>query len=155
MKLVYFVVNKYYPTFSQDEDIIQTGMIGLCNAANTWDEERSTFATYAVKCIHNAILKEFRRRKKHKGVLSLDYEYGDDGDEAVTLGELLVGDEDVPYVDVDDFYERLNPADKQIFDMMQSGLKGVQIAEILGISPQRIHQKVRRIRKVWMKLNGD
>ena len=28
MKLVYYIINKHYPTYSYNEDVIQEGMVG-------------------------------------------------------------------------------------------------------------------------------
>ena len=66
MRLVHFVLNKYYPGYTKDEDIIQCGMVGLVGAANTFDESKGTFSTYAVRCVMNQINTELRNRKKYK-----------------------------------------------------------------------------------------
>ena len=34
---VYFIINKYYPTFRYDEDVIQAGMLGLVISANKYN----------------------------------------------------------------------------------------------------------------------
>ena len=70
MNLVYFVISKYYPTFIHDEDIVQSGMLGLCKAADKWDESKSKFSTYAGRCIRNEINQEFIRRKPFSKVIS-------------------------------------------------------------------------------------
>ena len=51
MKLVHFVVNKYYPTFNGNEDVSQVGMVGLCKAALAWNPEKTTFTTCACNYI--------------------------------------------------------------------------------------------------------
>jgi RNA polymerase sporulation-specific sigma factor len=155
INLVYYVIHEYYPTSCKDEDIVQTGMVGLCYAANHWDEEKSSFSTFAVICIRSAINKEFRARNKHNGILSLEYEYSDSEGETNTIGDTLVGEEDVPFFDVDTFVEKLNPNDQEVFDLLMKGFNGVQIANKIGISPQRAHQQVRRLRKVWGKFNEN
>lgn len=152
---MYFVIHTYYPTFRQDEDVIQAGMLGLCQAANTWNEELSAFSTYATTCIKFAICKEFSRRKKHKGVLSLDYEYSDHEGETKTLGDTLIGDEDVDFVDLENIYKHITERDREIIEMRQYGLTNKQIAEKYGVSEQMIHKRVRKIRKIWRKVNGD
>ena len=69
--LVYFVVNKYYPSFSKDEDIVQCGMVGLCNAVEKW-EKKGKFSSYATKCILNEIRRELKDRAKRKVEISLE-----------------------------------------------------------------------------------
>ena len=102
MNLVYFIISREYPTYLQDEDIIQSGMLGLCKAANSW-EERGLFSTYAGRCIRNEIRQEFVRRKPHSKLVSLEANVNDES----TLGDLIVGEEDVVYLDDEQFYSQL------------------------------------------------
>ena len=77
LRLVYHIVHEHYPTFKNDEDIVQCGMVGLCKAANTWDANKGVFSTYACKCIRNEINKEFNDLEvSHLSDLK-DYEYND------------------------------------------------------------------------------
>ena len=155
INLVYYIVHKYYPTFVDDEDIIQCGMLGLCRAANTWDETKSVFSTYASMCILNEIKMEFRKRKKHKGVLSLEYEYDDTKDSIVELKDMIIGDEDVDYVDVHSIYNQFTPFEKKIFDYRKMGVTGVEIANKLGCSKQMISKTLRKMKRKWKFINGD
>lgn len=59
---VYYIIHKYYPTFSKDEDIIQSGMVGLVKAANKFDASKGKFSTYAGVIIKNEIAKELKLR---------------------------------------------------------------------------------------------
>lgn len=146
IELVYYIVHKHYPTFVDDEDIIQCGMLGLCKAANTWDENKSTFSTYAGKCIRNEINYEFRNRKKHQGVLSLDYEYSNDSDEDITLKDTVVGQDDVDYVDATFVYQNLNPLECEIVDCKRKGMTTIEIANQLGCSKKTVATKIRKIK---------
>lgn len=71
IKLVYFFINKYYPSFSKDEDIIQCGMLGLCKAAKKWKQE-GEFSSYACQCILNEVRTELRNRAKKQVEISLE-----------------------------------------------------------------------------------
>lgn len=65
MRLVAHVVKKYNLQDREMEDLISVGTIGLIKAVNTFDMDKgSRLATYAAKCIENAILPQmgFRRR---------------------------------------------------------------------------------------------
>lgn len=156
MNLVYFLVNKYYPTFNMDEDIIQCGMEGLCKAANTWEEGKSEFSTYASKCVLHEIYKEFQRRCRHKDVMSLGYPIAtSDKDCATTAGDLIVGEEDVDYVDYESFYEQLKPKEKLIVDYRRMGLTNEEIANKLGCHENSVSRKVRELRYLWRFINGN
>lgn len=57
MRLVAHIVKKYINTTQEQEDLISIGTIGLIKAINTFDPEKgSRLATYAARCIDNAIL---------------------------------------------------------------------------------------------------
>ena len=145
MKLVHHIINKQYPTFRYDEDIIQAGMVGLCKAADTWEQSKSEFSTYACKCILNEIRKEFSSRKKHKGVLSLDYPSKTDESENTSFGDCLVGDEDVAYVDLDDFYSRLSVDEMEVLKKESQGYSTEEIAKLCGHSIQKVWKILRII----------
>ncbi|MBQ3014894.1 MAG: sigma-70 family RNA polymerase sigma factor [Clostridia bacterium] len=57
LRLVSHIVRKYYSSNKNQEDLISIGSIGLCKAVDTFNVGNGTkFATYAAKCIQNAIL---------------------------------------------------------------------------------------------------
>ena len=69
LRLVAHVAKKYQGTDYETEDLLSVGTIGLIKAVNTFDPERgrpigSYLATYAAKCIENAILSQMRFWKK-------------------------------------------------------------------------------------------
>ena len=154
MNLVHYLIKTYYPTFSSDEDIIQAGMVGLCQAANTWDEKLSSFSTYASRCILNSIRKEFSARKKHHGLLSLDYEVG--GEEGtIPFGDLLEGDKDIDFVDIEPVMKRLSPTEREVLSLLTSGMSPSDITHKYGWTKQRTNNIMRKIRLVWRNYNGD
>lgn len=148
MNLVYSFLSKEYPTFLYDEDIVQCGMLGLCRAANTWDENISKFSTYAWKCIRTEVVDEFRKRAKHNGVLSLDYEKTDKNGDTTTFGSTLIGEEDVNYVDLSFNTDLLTDKQKQVFELYKTGLSVPEIAKKIGISKQHAWETMRKIRKL-------
>lgn len=144
MKLVYFVINKHFPHYRDDEDLAQVGMIGLCNAANSWDEAKGTFANFAVNCIYNVICMEFRARNKEKASYSLDHIYSNSEDGETTLADILVGDSDVDWVDVEEIYSLLTEKEKIIVDMKRQGLNNAEIGRKLGVSRMCVSQHLRK-----------
>ena len=57
LRLVSHIVRKYYGTAKNQEDLVSIGSIGLVKAVDSFNPENGTrFATYAAKCIQNAIL---------------------------------------------------------------------------------------------------
>ena len=57
LRLVAHIMKKYYASESDQEDLISIGTIGLIKAVNSYRLEKNIkFATYASRCIENAIL---------------------------------------------------------------------------------------------------
>lgn len=61
LRLVAHIIKKYYASYRDQEDLISIGTIGLIKAANSFNSSKGTkFATYASRCIENAILSQMR-----------------------------------------------------------------------------------------------
>ena len=147
MGLVYSVILKEYPTFIRDEDVIQSGMLGLCKAADKWDESKSKFTTYAWTSIRNTINKELSGRAKHQGVLSLDYMVGTPDGEKVPLGEIIPAEEDIAFAK-SEFDERcLTKRELEVYDLLLQGYTRKEIARILGKAVVTINAIVRTIKR--------
>ena len=57
LRLVAHIVRKYYGSSAGEEDLISIGTIGLIKSVDSYDAENGArFATYAARCIQNAIL---------------------------------------------------------------------------------------------------
>ena len=59
LRLVAHIVKKYYVTCKNQEDLISIGTIGLIKAVDSFDSANGArFATYAGRCLQNAILSQ-------------------------------------------------------------------------------------------------
>ena len=59
LRLVAHIIKKYYASYRDQEDLISIGTIGLIKAASSFNSGKGTkFATYASRCIENAILSQ-------------------------------------------------------------------------------------------------
>ena len=156
MKLVYYIINKYYPSFLHDEDVVQEGMVGLCKAASAWDESKSKFSTFASMCILNEIRYYFRGNMKHQGILSLDNRSGSSDGESISFIDMMVGDEDVvlDYVDFGLFYNTLTEDEKELIGLSLDHTEH-EIADIIGMSQPTVSRKLRKIRLKWRKFIGN
>lgn len=62
LRLVSHIIKKYYANYDEQEDLISIGTIGLIKAIDSFDADKGTrLATYAARCIENAILSLRRR----------------------------------------------------------------------------------------------
>ncbi len=65
LRLVAHIIKKYYATYSDQDDLISIGTIGLIKAINTFKPEKNIkLATYASRCIENEVLMHFRSARK-------------------------------------------------------------------------------------------
>lgn len=66
LRLVAHIIKKHYPNARDQEDLVSIGTIGLIKAVNTFRPDKGIrLATYASRCIENAILtqRNYRRMK--------------------------------------------------------------------------------------------
>lgn len=152
MKLVYFALHKYYPKrFAYDEDLIQCGMIGLCEAADKYDPEMGAFTTFAIRGIRNRISYELKLRRKHVGQVSLSQPISGDAENDLTLEDVLPGDEDVEFIDIETMLSILSPREREVAELRLSGLNGKEISKQIGCSHETPRQVCQRIKKKWRK----
>ena len=61
LRLVSHIMKKYYAQTSDQEDLISIGTIGLIKGIATFDQSKGArLATYAARCVENAILSQMR-----------------------------------------------------------------------------------------------
>ncbi|WP_334260289.1 sigma-70 family RNA polymerase sigma factor [Intestinimonas butyriciproducens] len=63
LRLVAHIVKKYYTQSSNQDDLISIGTIGLIKGISTFKADKNVrLATYASRCIENAILSQRKKR---------------------------------------------------------------------------------------------
>ena len=64
LRLVAHIMKKYYAQTADQEDLISIGTIGLIKAVSTFDPAKGIrLATYAARCVENAILSQRMNRQ--------------------------------------------------------------------------------------------
>lgn len=64
LRLVAHIMKKYYTQTSDQEDLISIGTIGLIKAISTFNADKGIrLATYAARCVENAILSQRNNRR--------------------------------------------------------------------------------------------
>ncbi len=150
MRLVAHIIKKYYANYSDQEDIISIGTIGLIKAINTFDYTRGPrLATYASRCIENEIFMHFRAKKKSAVEISMDEPIDTDSEgNPLTFSDIIYSDETV-FDDVDlkmkseklyEYIENIKDERNKQIIIMRYGLFDTdpmtqrEIAKKLGIS---------------------
>lgn len=63
LRLVAHIMKKYYSQSADQEDLISIGTIGLIKGISTFDAAKGArLATYAARCVENAILSQQNKR---------------------------------------------------------------------------------------------
>ena len=71
LRLVAHIMKKYYAQTSDQEDLISIGTIGLIKGISTFDQSKGArLATYAARCVENAILPPVRFRNSNRALLA-------------------------------------------------------------------------------------
>ena len=152
---------------AEPEDVIQTGMLGLIRAAQSYNPDRHIrFATYAWACIRNYI-RTWRQHLLHRShnletrTMSLDRTiYADNG---ITLGDVLPSGEDVEataHAHLELYLMRRAAEDAGLarqYDMLLRHAGGETMAEIgrsLGVSKQAVDKGMRRVRALLTTESG-
>ena len=154
INLVYFVIQRYYPHLITDEDVVQVGMLGLCIAVVDYEPEKGEFSTYACRKIRGRISYECRKRRKDRqaNIMSLNYEINADDGAITERGDLIVGDEDVDFVDISELYQKASPLERIILELKQQGLNSREIAKAIGGSEERVSCHLRKLRKMYGRM---
>ena len=64
LRLVAHIIKKYYTQNGDQEDLISIGTIGLIKGISSFNPEKGArLATYAARCIENAILSQQNKRR--------------------------------------------------------------------------------------------
>lgn len=97
LRLIAHIIKKYYSTYSDQDDLISIGTIGLIKAVNSFDSNKNVrLATYAAKCVENEILMFFRSRKKSGQDVSISEPIETDSEgNPLTLMDIICTDDTV------------------------------------------------------------
>lgn len=151
LKLVHFIIERYYPNFHTDDEIVSTATFGLCQASLTWDESKCKFSSYACTCIRNAIRNEFRDRCKRIQTISLTTPVGDD--EKLKLEDIIGEEDDIEYLANYTFMNILTPTERVVYDLRAKGHSVEEIEEITGYNHRKVKRVMRLCKRKYLKFN--
>lgn len=152
MNVVYYVINREFSSFSNDEDMIQEGYLGLINAADRWDESSGCpFVVYAIICIRCWITKEIIKltTQKRSSMLEVSIHEKAPGVEDETIEDTIPGSSGINYFNIEEFFSTLSQNEIYILNMLIDGYSKQEIARAKNVSHQAVSDTVRRITKAW------
>lgn len=97
LRLVAHIVKKYYANYSEQDDLISIGTIGLIKGINSFNYNKGTkLATYCARCIENEILMYFRNCKKTSQEISFSEPIDTDSEgNPLTLMDIIAIDDTI------------------------------------------------------------
>lgn len=142
-----------------DEDMFQTGTIGLLKAIYTFDVSKGySFSTYAFPIVRNELLMAFRKSKRSVIVaFSLDDNADIGNGESVPYAEMIADGKDyeenvVNLMLTQQIFERLGSREKHIFTMFfVENRTQSEISEALGISQSYVSRIISSMGKIKRK----
>ena len=142
-----------------DEDMFQTGIIGLLKAINTFDTSKGyQFSTYAFPIVRNELLMAFRKSKRSVMVaFSLDDNADIGNGESVPYAEMIADGKDyeenvVNSMLAQQIFERLESREKHIFTMFFiENRTQYEISKALGISQSYVSRIISSMGKMKRK----
>lgn len=169
LKLVYHMAWKLERTdfVSRNmDDLTQEGMIGLLKAANAFDPGKGIkFATFASRCIHNAMLMFIRRNKKHESNISLYSVIGNDteGRELLLLDTIVGVENEIDRIeraacansDLHELNTRMTIRERKIIGFIRHEMTQRAMAAELGLSQSYISRLIKIIRGKYKRQNED
>jgi RNA polymerase sigma factor (sigma-70 family) len=156
-----FRLARLLPRFVDADALESDAMLGLIQAARTFDPERGvSFATYASRRIRGAMIDGLRQREHLRGTdtppafVSMDMRIGDEDGRPATLGELLPAD-DEPFIVVierrDEVNKLLRSLDRQSRQLVEDFYLHDMTQEAIGCrcgrSPSGISQRLGEARR--------
>lgn len=163
LRLVAHIIKKYYSNYSEQDDLISIGTIGLIKGINSFKSEKGTkLATYCARCIENEILMYFRNAKKLSQEMSFSdpIDTDNEGNPLTLMDIIAVDDTIVDDIDTKNKLKKLliylkempESRDKEIL-IKRYGLNGEipltqkEVAKELGISRSYVSRIEKRILK--------
>lgn len=139
--LVYLVINRDFPEYAMDDDVIQEGMIGLWYAAKAYDPAKAKFSTLAVPAIRNNI-GMYLRKQKQANIVSLD------DDECL---EAYHPRDSFEYVDLRGWISTLNPVQQHVVCLRLEGMSMKDVSKVIGCTHQNVSFMLKRCRGSFEK----
>ena len=155
INLARYVANQYRNTGMEQEELVSIAFLGLVKAAATFNEERASFATYAVPTIRNEILMCLR--KKEVSTVSMDAPVADGIAIVDTLGccsEELDALENSMFLSQS--MKLLNPKEQTVLQAIyyQNKVQS-EVAKHLGYSQAHVsrihHAAISKLRRACLK----
>lgn len=145
--MIYSFLYKYHLDVEEWYDI---AAVGLCKAANTYNNDKSEFSTYAYKCMYTTIIMEKRKENAMRTIPQNQIVYYEnqvnesskDNDTSTFLNYIPskqdIENETISALSLENIENELVGNKKKVFLLLREGYTQCEISKIIGISKQRV-----------------
>ena len=145
--LIYSFLYKYHLDVEEWYDL---AAIGLCKAANTYNNSKSGFSTYAYKCMYTTVMMEKRKENAMRTIPQNQIFYYEsqvgeeskDNDTSTFLNYIPskqdIENETISALSLENIENELAGNKRKVFLLLREGYAQCEISEIIGISKQRV-----------------
>lgn len=132
------------------EEWYDLAAIGLCKAANTYNNNKSGFSTYANKCMYTTIIMEKRKENAMRIIPQNQIVYYEnqvnesskENDTSTFLNYIPskqnIENETISTLSLENIENELAGNKRKVFLLLREGYAQCEISEIIGISKQRV-----------------
>ena len=132
------------------EEWYDLAAIGLCKAANTYNNNKSGFSTYAYKCMYTTIIMEKRKENAMRIIPQNQIVYYEnqvnesskENDTSTFLNYIPskqnIENETISTLSLENIENELAGNKRKVFLLLREGYAQCEISEIIGISKQRV-----------------
>lgn len=146
LRLAYYAAEKYRKSSFPYDDVLGACFLGLVKAAETFDKEKSSFTTYAMKVMVNEVRLFIRGENKKSGYSfqSIDAQL----DNGVIVADAIPDKRDyfenvLAWDSFDAWIQSLDGKERDVVTLSASGLTQLQIAKEIGISQSYVSRILR------------
>lgn len=134
--LVYGLAHKYYKTNTAYtfDDLVQVGMLAICEKIDRFDESRGGLSTFLTHCIRNEMFKYMGVQSRQSRAVCVD-------------PSKLSIKKDHKIMFFEEEYLNKNTTENKIIKMMYEGHDIKSISEHMGIPKKTLYRRINKIRK--------
>ena len=148
--LVKTIARTYFVIGVDNDDLVQSGMIGLMNAVRSFKPNASaSFKTYASTCIHNIIRTTIRKHSLSAGDAPLAEAM--DIPDSIDVEKSLLEDEDERLL-LEAISSVLNEREMNVLKLFIKAMSYQEISDKLGIEKKQVDNTIYAVRKKIKKL---
>lgn len=145
-------VGSFNVPFTEREDLMQEGLIGLLKAVRTYDGVSSSFTTYAFHCIKTNIISALRRYSRQAKASAAEQSIDRNTlDMSVSPESEFIDKESTKQLH-DKFFSVLSPYESKVFEMYLADIPCSEIAARLNKDGKSVENALQRIKSKLKKL---